>query len=339
MASTPALDPTDSNDNAAQDVEPTTTTANTTTASTAPETNVMETATSADDTKDANANTAAAAAATEDNNNNNNNNNTASTPALSKNQRKRQLKWEQAMAVKKRRKEQEKEIQLAKAKAQGRDIEAEKKRMEAFRLEGVGRAKREEKWKEKLQEYGTKWEVCIDCSFDNLMTEREQTSLGSQIRFCYANNKKAKYPLRQITLTSVPPSIQSYLERVSGFEQWANRCFRTTSQDILQTFPNKSSLVYLSSDAETELTVLEPDKVYIIGGIVDRNRCKRLAIDRAQEMGIATAKLPINQYLHLVGTKVLTVNHVFEILLRLKEFNNDWKETMLNVLPARKQAK
>jgi tRNA (guanine9-N1)-methyltransferase len=45
--------------------------------------------------------------------------------------------------------------------------------------------------------------------------------------------------------------------------------------------PNPDSLpwpprriVYLSADAEDELTTLSPDDVYVIGGIVDRNRHK-----------------------------------------------------------------
>jgi tRNA (guanine9-N1)-methyltransferase len=84
---------------------------------------------------------------------------------------------------------------------------------------------------------------------------------------------------------------------------------------------------------------LEDDKVYIIGGIVDRNRLKRAAISRAEELGIATAKLPITDYLSMATTKVLTCNHVFEILLKYRERGNDWKKAFLDVLPVRKDAK
>jgi tRNA (guanine9-N1)-methyltransferase len=97
--------------------------------------------------------------------------------------------------------------------------------------------------------------------------------------------------------------------------------------------------VYLTSDSEHTLQRLEDDKIYVIGGIVDRNRLKRAAISKAESAGIATAKLPITDYLQLVTTKVLTCNHVFEILLKYRENGNDWKKAMLDVLPNRKDVK
>lgn len=97
-----------------------------------------------------------------------------------------------------------------------------------------------------------------------------------------------------------------------------------------------SDIVYLTSDAEYTLEHLDDDKVYVIGGIVDRNRLKGTTMKKAQSLGIQTAKLPIEEYLKLVATKVLTVNHVFEILLKYRTHGNDWKKAMLDVLPARK---
>jgi tRNA (guanine9-N1)-methyltransferase len=50
--------------------------------------------------------------------------------------------------------------------------------------------------------------------------------------------------------------------------------------------------------------------VYIIGGIVDRNRLKGATYNRAIADGIATAKLPLDDYLQMgSATRVLTVNH------------------------------
>lgn len=51
-------------------------------------------------------------------------------------------------------------------------------------------------------------------------------------------------------------------------------------------------------------------QVYIIGGIVDRNRLKGVTYKKAQEQGIATAKLPLDKYVEMgASTRVLTVNH------------------------------
>ncbi len=257
---------------------------------------------------------------------------------LSKKQLKRRKKWEQAMAVKCRRKEQQKNIKMDKAKASGRDVEAERQLMEQQRREGIGWARRNEQWKERFQNSNNKFQLCLDCSFENQLTDKEINSLSSQIRFCYATNKKATHPVR-VTVTSLGfDKTLDHLKKVDGFEQWTNREFHHTEKDLVDTYPDKTKLVYLTSDSETVLESVENDKIYIIGGIVDRNRLKRAAINRAEAWGIATAKLPISDHLHMLSTKVLTCNHVFDILLKWNECEKDWKKALLAVLPHRKEA-
>ena len=77
---------------------------------------------------------------------------------------------------------------------------------------------------------------------------------------------------------------------------------------------DKSKLVYLTADSPNNITELDPSDIYIIGGIVDRNRYVRLTLDRANEQGIRHAKLPIGEYVQLATSTVLTVNQVFEIM-------------------------
>ena len=45
----------------------------------------------------------------------------------------------------------------------------------------------------------------------------------------------------------------------------------------------KHMLVYLTADSDNELGELDPAAVYIIGGIVDRNRHKQLCYNKAVE--------------------------------------------------------
>ena len=52
----------------------------------------------------------------------------------------------------------------------------------------------------------------------------------------------------------------------------------------------KDKMVYLSADAEETLTELKDDEVYVIGGIVDRNRYKYLTLNKAKELGYRCAK-------------------------------------------------
>lgn len=259
------------------------------------------------------------------------------TKKISKNQLKRKLKLERAMDVKKRRKDQAKFIKIAKAKAEGRDIIAEKEDMERRRKDGSGWAKRNEIWQERFQKTSSKHQIYLDCSFEESMTYSEINSLATQLRFCHASNKKAKHPVK-VTCSSLSGKTHDHLKNVSGFEQWIHRAFFHTNKDIIGSNTEKSKLVYLTSDSENILTNLEDDKIYIIGGIVDRGRLKHATLDRAEKFGIETAKLPIGKYLSLVSTNILTCNHVFDILLKCEENNGDWKKALLDVLPKKKEA-
>mmetsp|Transcript_22883 Transcript_22883/g.32750 ORF Transcript_22883/g.32750 Transcript_22883/m.32750 type:complete len:194 (+) Transcript_22883:850-1431(+) len=174
------------------------------------------------------------------------------------------------------------------------------------------------------------------------MTYKETNSLATQIRHCYGVNKRSKASV-YLTVSSLGGTTATILNNVCGFpEQWIGRGFDVTPKDVSEVYAaegDKSKIIYLTSDSDNTIQDLEDDKIYVIGGIVDRNRLKRVALDRADDLGVKTARLPIEQYLKFVSTKVLTCNHVFEILLKYKEYGRDWKKAMMNVLPQRKEIK
>ena len=65
---------------------------------------------------------------------------------------------------------------------------------------------------------------------------------------------------------------------------------------------------------------------------IDQNLC----LNKAKDSGIRTAKLPIGRYLASLPTrKVLTVNQVFEILIKWVE-TKDWEQSLYSVIPKRK---
>ena len=68
---------------------------------------------------------------------------------------------------------------------------------------------------------------------------------------------------------------------------------------------------------------------------MDHNSHKGLCHKEATALGIQTARLPIDQFIHLNSRKVLTVNHVFEILAAVSE-GKGWKEALLKTIPERK---
>lgn len=94
-------------------------------------------------------------------------------------------------------------------------------------------------------------------------------------------------------------------------------------------------LCYLSADSPHVLTELRPDTVYIIGGLIDRNRHRGLTQARAEAAGIPTARLPIDAYVRMAASRMLTSLHVAQILLAWQT-SRDWKQAFLQVIPARK---
>ena len=256
---------------------------------------------------------------------------------MSKKAMKGKFKLEKLKDYRIKRKADEKELKRAKAVAEGRNLEEERRKLEErTRLGGEGRKRREEMWDEKFKGVDCTFGICIDCAYDYQMTDKEINSLAQQIRYCYAQNKRSSNPCRYLVSNLTGKTLEN-LKKESGFpDNWKARGFKCSEISLEDMIPDKSRLVYLTSDSENELQHLSDDKIYVIGGIVDRNRLKRTAITRAENLGLQTAKLPIDQYIKLSATKVLTCNHVFQILLKYREHGNDWKKAMMEILPQRK---
>jgi len=183
--------------------------------------------------------------------------------------------------------------------------------------------------------------VIIDCEWEKDHSESSLKSLTQQIMFCYGFNRGFTNPA-MIHLCNLGSRTIENLTKVK-FTNWMG--VTTSQEDYLlnEQFsigkePNKKQLVYLTSDAEETLETLSPDEAYIIGGIVDRNRLKGITYQKAKLQGIRTAKLPIKEHFALSATHILTVNHVFEILLRFSALQN-WCEVLKQVLPKRKDPK
>jgi tRNA (guanine9-N1)-methyltransferase len=175
--------------------------------------------------------------------------------------------------------------------------------------------------------------IVIDCQYDNLMSDRERASLSTQIALSYAANRRCACP-SILGLSSLSGPTAEALTRIGGFAEW--RGVRTSSLPVDQLY-TREQIVYLSADASGELETLDPTKVYVVGGLVDRNRHKGVSHARAVAMSVETARLPLSRYAVMPkGTTVLTVNQIVEILLELK-CTGSWRQALLNVLPSRKQ--
>lgn len=181
-----------------------------------------------------------------------------------------------------------------------------------------------------------------------------------QIGYVYSANRLADRPFKSVLHTSCSPTaaprIYEKMQKTKH-DKWS-RCYwhEQGIEDLARKFgesstatekevdggielpngisPSTHQLIYLSADSDNELETLSENEIYIIGGIVDRNRYKvslvssplehgstcycgcadtvqNLCQEKAEKYGIKTARLPIGRYLENLSTrKVLTVNQV-----------------------------
>ncbi|GIL67053.1 hypothetical protein Vafri_20488 [Volvox africanus] len=179
--------------------------------------------------------------------------------------------------------------------------------------------------------------IIIDLDFEKYMTENDIRHLVKQLGFSYAANKQVERPVHMI-LTSFKDGVAAVANKmISGMNNWF---ITRTEEHYCELFPSpddKARLVYLTADAEQELDELDENLVYIIGGLVDHNRHKGLCERLAKASGITTARLPISRYVQLSSREVLTVNHVFQILVEFYA-RRDWASALDFVMPKRKRA-
>lgn len=119
--------------------------------------------------------------------------------------------------------------------------------------------------------------------------------------YCYAVNGRCSCP-GHLWLTGCNGEMEKQLQRLPGFDKWIIEKENRSYMEALNE--QKENLVYLTADSESVLDELDPEKYYIIGGLVDRNRWKGITMKKAQEQGILTAKLPIGSYLKMSSSQV-----------------------------------
>ena len=252
-------------------------------------------------------------------------------PKLSKNQMRKQLRaerWEQGREQRKQKRKDKKEVrrqrraqEVAEAAAKGEPLPAP-----------ATSAPKRRKIENEADQPPPDMTVVVDCSFDELMNDKEISSLARQIETVYSVNRRSTHPFN-VSVTSFGGKLRKRFETyLEARDRW--RLVTFSEEPLIEKF-SKESIVYLSSESTNVLTELEAGKVYVIGGLVDHNRHKGLCFERATQMGIPTAQLPIGEHMRMSTRKVLAVNHVFEILAKVRE-GNDWAQALATTIPLRK---
>ncbi|KAM6186942.1 tRNA methyltransferase 10 homolog B [Sarcoramphus papa] len=225
----------------------------------------------------------------------------------SRNVQRKQRRWERVLAAKRRKRRQERE------------------RNRARRAERPGSASRgggrapATLTKERLLEARASgpW-LCVDLGVADRMTQKETSRLASQIRRLYGANRRAEKPF-WLCLTEFVVGSLIYEECFRMNDGFSNYLMDTTQESYLDLFP-LDAIVYLTPDSENVLEDIDPNKVYVLGGLVDESIHKKLTLQRAQEQSLQTARLPIREYMvKTVNTKnyhseTLAINQVFDVL-------------------------
>lgn len=179
---------------------------------------------------------------------------------------------------------------------------------------------------------------------------------------CYSINRSSTQPV-QLYITSVTGRVKQFLEKnQSGYTKWdaivSEKHWLDVFKAEVEVEKSKgevgrpknlaNSIIYLTADSSE----LVPDcaeirernnNIFVIGGLIDHNRHKGLALEKARKLEVGHAQLPIGEHIKMVQRKVLSIPHVFEIM-KLASFGEyghlgmSWKEIFEQVIPSRKMA-
>ncbi|KAL4660919.1 hypothetical protein GN956_G806 [Arapaima gigas] len=234
------------------------------------------------------------------------------------------------------------------AARRGRRKEEKMRRKQRRATESAGNAKGEEPGrraekllvKERLASAQTTGpRLCVDLSVSYGMSAKETSRLAAQIRRLYGANRRATTPFH-LYLAGLQEDSLLYQECCRMNDGFRDYAIDVTEQSFLELFP-RDSVVYLTPDAEQGRERLEPDKVYVLGGLVDESVQKKVTYLKAQDGGVCSARLPIDE--HMVKrinqknfhSQILAINQVFDVLLSFCE-TGSWSVALAKGVPSSK---
>uniref|UniRef100_A0A3Q3L4Z9 tRNA methyltransferase 10 homolog C n=1 Tax=Mastacembelus armatus TaxID=205130 RepID=A0A3Q3L4Z9_9TELE len=177
--------------------------------------------------------------------------------------------------------------------------------------------------------------LVFDMSYDSHMSRHEIENTVSQLMEVEAWNRRAVEPYHLHFCNLQPDgAYKKELVKRYGAETWDRLLITSTDRQHVNLFP-REQLVYLTADSPNILRNFDHSKVYIIGALVDRSIKSGLSLANAKRLKLATARLPLNEFLHWeVGAKNLTLDQMMRIMITIKE-TGKWEEA-LKFVPRRK---
>lgn len=159
-------------------------------------------------------------------------------------------------------------------------------------------------------------------------------SLYRQYIEIIGKNRYAKFPFQIYFCNYSPDSI--FNQKYRDFIEVDKNMIEATSKSYTDIFP-KEKLVYLSRDSQKVLTTYDPNKVYIIGNIIDTGEesDSYASYTQAKKDGIECVRLPLDENIKWQsGQKNLAMNHVFNLLLKVSH-GVPWHKAFETIIPRR----
>lgn len=211
---------------------------------------------------------------------------------------------------------------------------------------------KKEKAKIDLQNaYNSNFIICFDLDYDEYMDNKEINSLVLQLGLCYSLNKNNKIKINYY-FTNIKQELRDLLNK-SHAGKWHVHYEEKPFYLIEELIKLKKEFIYLSPDAHEDLEDVSEDKIYIIGGLVDKVVIKNRSmirfnhiknnnnIEGNKEIKIISKRLPLQKYINNINP-VLNINTVVEILshyMDMEKSQKDWKKAIEDSLPKRRYEK
>ena len=105
--------------------------------------------------------------------------------------------------------------------------------------------------------------------------------MSSQLTRCHAENRRSLKPV-ELFFTSLDGRLKERMETTlrGVHHRWQSVHVSIDPYDKVLRNIDSDHLVYLTADSQNVINTLDINKVYIIGGLVDKNRHKVLPLYR-----------------------------------------------------------
>ncbi|XP_022105403.1 mitochondrial ribonuclease P protein 1-like [Acanthaster planci] len=177
--------------------------------------------------------------------------------------------------------------------------------------------------------------LVYDFSYEEHMRRPEIISLVNQLMLGVSANKLARDPfdIHWMGLQEGSATMRE-IKRMLG-ESFNSVMVNITDKQVQDVFPMED-IVYLTADSPNIMRSYDPNKVYIIGALVDSHKILRgVSFAKAKRLDLAHARLPLDLFLKWSsGGKNLTLDQMIQILIELNT-SGDWVKA-LNHVPVRK---